>query len=152
VSGACQSHSLERDGIARTKRAGTNFFAQSVLSADAEVESMRRSVGHWMLARSAGADVSQNSTKVGEREGKGKEEWIIGSDGGSEGKRKRIVVIKKATEVAASGSSGGRHDYADGGDCASEASRRVEWVTGGRAGSTLGEERVDWEEGWSRGS
>ena len=151
MSGACQPHSLERDGIERTERAGTNFFAQPILSADAEVESMRRSVGHWMLVRSAGADVSQNSTKAGEgmkrkRGMDNRERWK------GRGKRKRIVVIKKATEVPASGSSGGRHDYADGGDCASEASRRVEWVTGGRAGPTVGEERVDWEEGWSRGS
>jgi len=44
--GACQPHSSGREGRARTERTRAYFFAQPVLSADAEVESMRRGVGH----------------------------------------------------------------------------------------------------------
>lgn len=53
--------------MAHTKRTGANFFAQSVLSTDAEVKSMGRSVGHWMLVRSRGAGVSDTElTRNGE--------------------------------------------------------------------------------------
>ena len=49
------------EGVVRTKRTGANFFPQPVLSADAEVESMRRGVGHWILVRSGGTGVSHRS-------------------------------------------------------------------------------------------
>ena len=40
------------------------------------------------------------------------------------------MAIRKATEVSMSGFFVGRHDCADGGDCAPEGARRVEKVTG----------------------
>ena len=48
-------------GLAHTERTGADFFAQPVFSANAEVESMRRGIGHWMLVRSGGAGVSDGS-------------------------------------------------------------------------------------------
>ena len=68
--GACQPHPSGRESVARTKRTGANFFAQSVLSADAEVESMRRGVGHWMLVKSEGTCVSYRSNKKSRKEKK----------------------------------------------------------------------------------
>ena len=58
VGGACQPYSSRRKGLARTERTGANLFAQPVLSADTKVESMGRSVGHWMQVRSGRGEVS----------------------------------------------------------------------------------------------
>lgn len=69
-------------GAAHTKRAGTNFFAQPVLSANAEVESMRRGVGHWMLVSSRGMGVSQRSGEKWRKEDRERRGWIMGAMGG----------------------------------------------------------------------
>ena len=71
----CQPRSSGRRGAVRTERTGANFFAKSVLSANAEVESMRRGVGHWILVESRGAGVSHRSDeeeKEGKEEGEGR--------------------------------------------------------------------------------
>ena len=68
--GACQSYPSGREGVARTERTGANFFAQPVLSTDAEVESMRRGVGHWMLVRSGSTGISHRTNEKWKKEGR----------------------------------------------------------------------------------
>ena len=70
--GQCASASSSGGkGLVHTERTGADFFAQPVFSADAEVESMRRGIGHLMLIRSGGAYVSHKGEKNEGREGSG---------------------------------------------------------------------------------
>lgn len=86
---------------------------------------MRRGVGHWMLIGSGGAGVSYGNNEKWQR-GVNKEERCEDKKKG-----KRIVAIRKATEVFHERFSGGRHDHVDGGDCALQvakgAGKLAEW-------------------------
>lgn len=84
---------------------------------------MRRGVGHWMLMGSGGAGVSHGNNEKRQRGINKEARWE------NKKKRKRIVAIRKATEVFHERFSGGRHDHVDGGDCALQVARGAGKVT-----------------------